>query len=48
MISHGNEKNLSFMLQSSKGFGMDDTIPVMLKGWSERTFFFKKLAAFCI
>jgi hypothetical protein len=45
MITHGNEKDLSFVFQSPKRLGMDNSIPVMLEGWPERTFLFKELAA---
>jgi hypothetical protein len=48
MIAHGNEKDLRFMFQSSKGFGMDDSITIMLKGWPEWTFLLKELTASCL
>jgi hypothetical protein len=46
MISHWNEKDLRFMFQSPEGLGMDDSIPVVLEGWPERTFLLKRWAAF--
>jgi hypothetical protein len=42
MIAHWNEKDLGFMFQSPKRLGMDDSIPVVLEGWPEGTFFFKR------
>jgi hypothetical protein len=42
MVSHWNEKDLSFMLQSPKRLGMNDSISVVLKGWPQRTFLLKE------
>jgi hypothetical protein len=33
------------MLQSPKGFGVDDSIPIVLESWPERAFLFNILAA---
>jgi hypothetical protein len=46
MIAHWNEKDLGFVFQSPEGLGMDDSIPVVLEGRPERTFFLKRWAAF--
>ena len=46
MITRWNEKDLGFMFQSPKRLGMDDSISVVLEGWSEWTFLLKELAAF--
>jgi len=45
MITHGNEKDLGFMLQSPKRLRMDDSISVVLESGRE-TFLFKRWAAF--
>jgi hypothetical protein len=42
MVAHGSKKDLGFMFQPPKRFGMNDPISIVLKGWPERTFLFKK------
>jgi hypothetical protein len=41
MVTRWNEKDLGLMFQSSKRFGMDDSISIMLKGRPEGTFLLK-------
>jgi len=41
MVSGRSEKDLRLMFQPPEGFGMDDSVPVVLKGWPERTLLFK-------
>jgi hypothetical protein len=48
MISLMADENLSLMLQTSKGAGMDDAITITLKGGSRRAFGLCKQAAFGI
>jgi len=43
VISRWCEEDLRFMFQPPKRLGMDDPIPIMLKGRPERTLFFKAL-----
>jgi hypothetical protein len=39
MVPGGCQKNLGFMLEAAEGFGVDDPIPVVLKGGSNATLF---------
>jgi hypothetical protein len=43
VISRWCEEDLRFMLQPPERLGMDDPIPIMLKGRPERALFFKAL-----
>jgi len=48
MITRGDEKNLSFMFQSSERLRMDDPVSVVLEGRAERALLLKDLTAFRI
>jgi hypothetical protein len=43
VVACGSQENLRLMLQSPKGLGVDDPVPVMLKGWPKRTFLLNPL-----